>query len=318
MARPLAVTSAAAPLTGLSVRVTGTNLSSVVGSDGRFQIVDVPGGSVTLQFTGDGVNVTTTLTNVSTNQFIEIQVQISGSSAVVVADSRAGKVTMCHVEGNGSYHAISVSESAENDHRAHGDGKIGEPVPGRPSLRFDDGCQAVGPSIDIEVLTNGNDADSPTGPSILVGNAVAWSYVVKNTGTVPLTNVAVTDNRVAVDCHGVTALVVGASMQCDASGSASLGQYSNLGSVSASWTMGSSSGTVTDSDASHYLGIAALPSEGGGAKVTLCHRTGAGKYNLLAVDDDAVPAHRAHGDAKVGEAVPEMAGKVFGPSCAVQ
>jgi hypothetical protein len=63
---------------------------------------------------------------------------------------------------------------------------------------------------------------------------VAWSYVVKNTGNVALAGVVVTDSRdVAFNCHGVTTLVVAASMQCDAASTATLGQYSNVGSVTA-------------------------------------------------------------------------------------
>ena len=45
------------------------------------------------------------------------------------------------------------------------------------------------PDIDIEKATNGEDADTPTGPEIPVGGAVEWTYVVTNTGNVDLTNV---------------------------------------------------------------------------------------------------------------------------------
>ncbi|NLP11548.1 hypothetical protein GX408_14220, partial [bacterium] len=36
------------------------------------------------------------------------------------------------------------------------------------------------PQIDIEKATNGQDADTPTGPSIPVGGAVTWTYVITN------------------------------------------------------------------------------------------------------------------------------------------
>ena len=45
---------------------------------------------------------------------------------------------------------------------------------------------------DIEKYTNGEDADTPTGPLITVGDPVAWTYVVTNTG-----NVAARER----DCH---------------------------------------------------------------------------------------------------------------------
>jgi hypothetical protein len=52
--------------------------------------------------------------------------------------------------------------------------------------------------------------------------------------------------------------------------------------------------------------------------VKLCHRTGNGSYRLIEVGASAEPAHRAHGDAKIGEAVPNQSGKVFGGGCVVQ
>ena len=52
---------------------------------------------------------------------------------------------------------------------------------------FDENCRPSGPSIDIEKSTNGEDADQAPGPSILVGNPVAWEYRVTNTGTINLT-----------------------------------------------------------------------------------------------------------------------------------
>jgi hypothetical protein len=52
--------------------------------------------------------------------------------------------------------------------------------------------------------------------------------------------------------------------------------------------------------------------------VQLCHRTGAGFYVLIEVSVNAEPAHRAHGDGKIGEAVPGNAGKRFGAGCQVQ
>ena len=167
--------------------------------------------------------------------------------------------------------------------------------------------------MNIEKLTNGEDADTAPGPNIVVGGPVTWQYVVTNTGTVPLTNVTVVDDRnVTVTCARTT-LAPGESMTCTGSGTATLGQYRNVGTVTASSTVG----PATDSDASHYFGEEE-EDEQTGAKVSLCHRTGNGSYHLIEVSVSAEPAHRAHGDAKVGEAVPGLAGKVFGPGCSVQ
>ena len=49
--------------------------------------------------------------------------------------------------------------------------------------------------IDIEKATNGFDADNPTGPAIVVGDTATFTYVVTNTGNLPMGNVVVTDDN---------------------------------------------------------------------------------------------------------------------------
>jgi hypothetical protein len=313
-----ATIAASTGMNGLTVRVAGTNLSSTVADNGTFQIAGVPAGTVSLQFTSSAISAATAITNVSKDQFIEIQVQVGTTSAVVIAEQRTIKVSLCHAEGNGTYHAITVSESAVGSHRAHGDGQPGDPIPNQPLKSFDESCNVIGPEIRIEKTTNGEDAENAPGPSLLVGSTVTWQYLITNGGTVTLTGVAVSDDRgVSVNCHGKTSLAPATSMSCTGTGVATIGQYRNVGSVTANWVMGSRSGSVTDSDVSHYFGV--LPTEDGdGPKITLCHKTGSGRYVTITVSTDAEPAHRNHGDGQVGEPVPGVTGKVFGAGCSVQ
>ncbi len=88
------------------------------------------------------------------------------------------------------------------------------------------------PSMTLTKLTNGLGAN----PSLVVaaGADVTWSYIVVNTGNVPLSKVVVTDdhNDVTVKCP-VTDVAVGDSMTCTAAGKAIAGNYANVGSVSA-------------------------------------------------------------------------------------
>ena len=314
--RGLAV-SAATAATGLTVTVAGTNLSATVESSGYFQLAGVPSGTVSLQFRDAVVNATIELSDVGRESLIEIQVQVAGTSAVIVDEVRSNsKLSLCHRTDSGSFHMIDVSESAEPAHRAHGDGKVGDPVPGQPLKVFDQSCRAVGPEVQIVKSTNGQDANEAPGPTIAVGSPVTWTYVVTNTGAVPLTNVSVRDDRnVTVTCPGTT-LALAQSMTCTGTGVAIVGQYRNVGTVTAN----STSGQVTDTDASHYFGQAPTVPGGtpdSGARVQLCHVTGNGRYQLLEVSVSAEPAHRAHGDGKIGEAVPGMSGKVFGAGCSV-
>jgi len=108
------------------------------------------------------------------------------------------------------------------------------------------------PAIDLEKATNGQDADLPPGPGLLVGDPVAWTYVVTNTGGVLLIAIAVADDQgVAVSCPG-TSLQPGESMTCTAAGTAAPGQYANVGTVEAESENGI---PVSDSDPSHYQGF---------------------------------------------------------------
>lgn len=302
-----------APAAGVTVTVEGTTLSTTSNAWGYFRLQNAPAGTVRVNFRQGSVNATAQLANVQPQELVEIQVEVGGATAVVVSDARAtSSVSLCHATGNGSYHSITVSTDAEPAHRAHGDAKVGEKVPAEPAKTFDESCKVVGPSIEIEKFTNGEDADEAPGPTIIVGAPITWEYRVTNTGTIPLTNVVVVDDRnVAVTCPSTT-LAAAQSMTCTGSGVATLGQYRNVGTVTANWT----GGTVTDADASHYFGEPPDTSEG--QKVELCHRTGNGSYHLISVAISAEPAHRAHGDGKIGESVPGQSGKVFGAGCSVR
>ncbi|HXW07130.1 MAG TPA: hypothetical protein VD833_17985 [Vicinamibacterales bacterium] len=310
------VSRTSGPLQGLTVSVPGSSLSTTVESSGYFQLRSVPSGNIQLKFQDSSVDATAQLSNVGQNQFIEIQVQVSGTTATIVSETRSeGKVELCHKEGNGTYHLIDVSVNAESAHRAHGDAKVGEPVPGaqNPNQVFDENCRVVGPAVTIEKSTNGRDADSAPGPEIVVGSAVNWTYVVTNVGTVALSGVTVSDDKgVAVSCPKAS-LSPGESMTCTGSGTATPGQYRNVGRVNAS----SSSGDVSDTDPSHYLGVTEQQDEG--PKVQLCHKTGAGFFVHIEVAQSAVPAHLAHGDGRPGEEVPgTTTGQRFSATCSVQ
>lgn len=107
------------------------------------------------------------------------------------------------------------------------------------------------PAIDIEKSTNGFDADVPKGPSIEVDGAVNWEYEVTNTGETDLINVTVNDDQgVTVTCPQDT-LAIGESMTCTANGTATEGQYANIGSVMGSFE----DQIVSDNDPSHYFGV---------------------------------------------------------------
>ncbi|MDX8535170.1 hypothetical protein RFM41_29675 [Mesorhizobium sp. VK25A] len=119
------------------------------------------------------------------------------------------------------------------------------------------------PAIAIDKVTVDGSA-SGDGLTVLVNDAISWQYTVTNTGNVALSNVVVTDDKgVAVsavlgvdashnigDVNNNGLLDVGEVWKFTGSGQAIKGDYSNIGSVSAS----ANGTTVTDSDGSSYFG----------------------------------------------------------------
>ena len=107
------------------------------------------------------------------------------------------------------------------------------------------------PAIDIQKATNGVDADNAIDAVVLnAGDAVTWSYVVRNTGNVNLTDINVTDDREGqVVCPDIN-LSVGASMTCTSKvGIAAVGNYENIANVVGTPPSGFD---VNASDPSHY------------------------------------------------------------------
>ena len=114
--------------------------------------------------------------------------------------------------------------------------------------------------IDIEKATNGEDADTPTGPLIPVGDPVTWTYVVTNPGDFQLTNVVVTDDQGVTpvfqggDTNGDSFLDPGETWTYEATGTSTAGQYANVATVTG--TVGDELDNVlTDIDPSHYFGL---------------------------------------------------------------
>ena len=114
----------------------------------------------------------------------------------------------------------------------------GDPL---PLLTDADDSHYVGlspdPALTLEKSTNGEDADAAPGPALTDGDAVTWEYVVTNSGSTALASVTVTDSQgVAVDCgdgtNVIALLAPGASVTCTGTGTATVGQYNNIGSVS--------------------------------------------------------------------------------------
>jgi hypothetical protein len=131
------------------------------------------------------------------------------------------------------------------------------------------------PAIAIVKLTNGTNNDTPPtagtpdGPLVPVGSTVTWTYDVTNPGAEPIANVAVTDSVPGVnptpvlsggfnvgDTNHNNLLDPGETWVFTASGTATLGQYSNVGTVTGTSTVTSTPVTANNPD--HYFGVDAF------------------------------------------------------------
>ena len=67
--------------TTLTVSISGTNISTNVDGNGKFELTGVPPGDVTLKFSGAGVNASITLTGIPASAHVSITVSLNGNSA---------------------------------------------------------------------------------------------------------------------------------------------------------------------------------------------------------------------------------------------
>jgi len=134
----------------------------------------------------------------------------------------------------------------------------------------------VSAGMNIVKSTNGEDANSPTGPLLEVGATATFSYVVTNTGTSALGAVTITDDNgtpgdpsddfapafQSGDTNGDTRLDPTETWTYQVTRTVTLGQYTNTGSATAKPVDFSGNdipgfNDVTDSDPSNHLGFTA-------------------------------------------------------------
>ena len=98
----------------------------------------------------------------------------------------------------------------------------------------DDRYFGASPGVSIVKAVNGEDANDAPGHLVPNGEEVSWTYTVTNTGDSPLIDIAVTDDQGVVVTCPATALDIGEAMECTgAAQTATVGQYTNIGTVNA-------------------------------------------------------------------------------------
>jgi len=127
----------------------------------------------------------------------------------------------------------------------------------------------VDPQIALKKYTNGWDADTVTGPQVLVGSVVTWTYIMTNTGNITLTDITLVDDKEGGITCPVTSLAPSATTTCLKLGIARIGQYTNTAVVTGTPVLPPvlppdlpefpivppPTTPVTDTDPSHYYAL---------------------------------------------------------------
>ena len=202
--------------------------------------VAAPGPSIAV---GEAVNWTYVVTNIGNETVTDLDVTdsdpgVSVTCLLTVLD--AGADTTCTARGTataGQYENIgSVTGMVNGVELAASD----------PSHYF-----GVTSGITLEKSTNGEDADTATGPVISVGGSVEWVYVITNGSNTEITGLALVDTDIGAVACPAAVLAAGDSMTCTASGIATAGQYMNEATVTATGSLGEA---LSATDLSHYFG----------------------------------------------------------------
>ncbi|MCW1971186.1 MAG: DUF11 domain-containing protein, partial [Anaerolineae bacterium] len=125
---------------------------------------------------------------------------------------------------------------------------------------FDFGVRLLVPNVAMAKYTNGVYAPTGTGPQLLVGNTVTWTYVVTNTGEVTLTNFTLVDTpQGAVNASNCAPsplpnFAPNAVTTCQITGTVTQGQYTNTATITGT-NVFSSAQQVTSTSQSHYFGF---------------------------------------------------------------
>ncbi|QDT11456.1 beta strand repeat-containing protein [Planctomycetes bacterium K23_9] len=231
---------------------TGTGPQLAVGSTATFTYVVTNTGTASLGSVNvsddQGVTVTFVSGDTNSNGILETTETwtYTGTRTVTAGQyNNIGTVTGNPVDGNGTDIA-GATDVTDTDPSAH----IG-----------------ITPSIQIEKDTNGEQADTGTGPQLAVGSTATFTYVVTNPGTTPIGSVAVTDDQ------GVTITFVGGDTNSNnvlestetwtytGTRTVTAGQYNNIGTVTgtpvdANGTALPGVANVSDTDPSAHIGIA--------------------------------------------------------------
>ena len=111
----------------------------------------------TLACAGDDNPVAPSATNASVDVPISA---VAANGPVLLGAMGQTKTDICHAKGTNEHVLRPVNDKALSQHLAHGDGFVGDPVPGSPGMFFDETCAPIPP---ITIFTDANSFLASTG-----------------------------------------------------------------------------------------------------------------------------------------------------------
>ena len=189
--------------------------------------------------------------------------------SAVIAEAQA-RVTICHREGNGSFHAITVAAPAVEAHLAHGDAVAG-------TAELDENCEPSGTPQPTETPTETPEPGATNTPP-----------------ETPVVEASVTPTNTPTDTPvGPTATPTPTN-----TGVPLAATPTNTPTNTPTDTPVLPTNTPTKTPTDTPVSPAATPTPGVG--VAICHMTGQGDFELRTVAPQSVPGHLGHGDVLPG------------------
>ena len=229
--------SATVTATYLTTTVTATDTSSYFGAAPSMTVDKRTNGSDGPQL-AVGAAITWTYLVTNTGNVAVDQLVVVDDKGVAVSCPKTTLAVGESITCTGTGFAVAGSYENKGTARANFSGTV---------VSAEDASEYFGvlSSIAITKTTNGTD-----GGTIITLTPIQWQYLVTNTGNITLNNIVVTDDKGVVVTCPLASLDPGNSMTCTADGLAAIGDYSNIGTVTAS----NGTFTATASDPSNYFG----------------------------------------------------------------
>jgi len=245
----------------ISVNYRYANVSIVTTTNGGDGIPLTPGESTTWEYvvtnTGNVELITLDVTDDKNAHVCTIASLAAGASQTCTVTGIAGSDNYNNVGSVSGYPAINpTTPVSADDPTSYVVLESAVVTPEESQGAAPDSSEAAeedfdgleNPAIDIELATNGIQADVAPGVQVTAGSPIELTYVVTNTGTVDLNNIIVVDATSGEVCRQAS-LLIAHSVTCTVDALSTCGEQDRLANVQGTSSAGVK---VTDADPTHH------------------------------------------------------------------